>query len=334
MSNLSNLRHLKSFAAIVDAGGYARAAELLRLSQPALSRQISALEQDLGVRLFERAGRGVRLTSEGEELLRHARRLLGEAADLGERARALSSGIAGTLRIGATPQVIETLLADFMRGYSKAHPRVEVELVESGGALMWELLERREIEVGIMPAGDDRFASALLYPMILLAVLPTGHPLAGRSQIDVADLAYERVMTLGRGFASHLWFEQACASARVRPRVLLESRAPHTVIALARTGYGVALVPSPVEIPRRGVAIVPVVRAGATVGRWTVAAWDGRRCLPPFVGAFVNDLVSATRADYPGRGLVDRAPPLPRPSASRNPATPVRRARRGATGSR
>ena len=84
-----NFKHLRSFVTIADAGGFARAANRLNLSQPALSRQIRALEIDLSVRLFDRIGRRVQLTSEGEDLLRRSRRLLAEADSLGERARML-----------------------------------------------------------------------------------------------------------------------------------------------------------------------------------------------------------------------------------------------------
>ena len=128
-----NFRHLRAFAAIADAGGFARAAVRLNLSQPALSRQIHALEAELGVPLFDRIGRRVQLTSEGEDLLGRSRRLLADAESLGERARSLKTGQTGILRIGATPQVIENLLADFLAGYGRRHPGVEIHLVEDGG---------------------------------------------------------------------------------------------------------------------------------------------------------------------------------------------------------
>jgi LysR family cyn operon transcriptional activator len=118
------LSHLRAFATIADIGGFARAAARLNVSQPALSRQIHALEADLGVPLFDRVGRGVQLTSEGEDLLRRSRRVLAEADSLGERARSLKSGETGILRVGATPQVIENLIADFLRQYRRRHPGV------------------------------------------------------------------------------------------------------------------------------------------------------------------------------------------------------------------
>src|SRR5712675_3593356 len=124
-----NFSHLRTFVAIVEAGGIRQAAARLHLSQPALSRQIQALEAELGVPLFDRIGRRVQLTSDGEDLLRCGRRLLAEADSLGERARSLKTGETGILRVGATPQVIENLLADFLTHYKRRHPRVEVHLV-------------------------------------------------------------------------------------------------------------------------------------------------------------------------------------------------------------
>jgi len=231
-----NFRHLRAFATIVDAGGFARAAERLHLSQPALSRQIRALEIELGISLFDRVGRGVRLTSRGEDLLRHSRRLLTEVGSLSERARALKAGQAGLLRVGATPQVIENLLADFLAEYDRRHPLVEVELKEAGGGQLGDSLDRGEVELAIMPAGDARFEERTLYPMLLLAVLPEGHSLSRRPLLEVADLQDEPLLLLSRGFASHAWFDAACNIAHIRPRVVLESAAPQAIIALARTG--------------------------------------------------------------------------------------------------
>ena len=119
-----NLRHLRTFVAIADAGGVRRAATRINLSQPATSRQIHALEAELGVRLFDRIGRRVQLTSEGEDLLQRSRRLLSDAEAIGERARALKSGQTGVLRVGATPQLIESMMVAFLAEYQQRHPGV------------------------------------------------------------------------------------------------------------------------------------------------------------------------------------------------------------------
>jgi DNA-binding transcriptional LysR family regulator len=243
-----DLRHLRAFVAVADTGGFARAAARLHLSQPALSRQIAALEGELDVRLFDRVGRGSRLTSEGEDLLRRARRLVGEADALGARASALRGGHTGILRVGATPQNLENLLAHFLPPYRHGHPGVEVRLIEDGAARLPARLDRGDIHFAIMQAGDARFESRPLFPMRLLAVPPPGHRLGRRAACDVADLADEPLLVLRREFRSREWLEAACELAHVRPPLLLESGVPHTLLALARAGLGIAVVPSNVVV--------------------------------------------------------------------------------------
>jgi LysR family transcriptional regulator, cyn operon transcriptional activator len=307
------LSQLRTFVAVVDNGGVARAAARLNLTQPAASRQICALEEEFGVPLFDRIGRGVQLTAEGQDLLRHSRRLLGDAEALKERASALRSGQTGVLRVGATPQVIENLLADFLSGYRLRHPGIEVCLIEDGGAHLPDRLTRGDVHLTIMPASDQGFAGRLLYPMHVLAVLPKGHPLPTRPLLEITVLADEPLLLLRPGFATLAWFEGACHVAHIKPRVLLHSAAPHTVIALAKAGYGIAILPSHMRIPRDGVRIAPLVHRGASIGRWAMIAWDSERFLPPYAKSFVEELANSMRRAYPGRDLTRRAPPLPRP---------------------
>jgi LysR family cyn operon transcriptional activator len=308
-----NLRHLRAFAAIVDTGGFARAAVRLHLSQPALSRQIHALEAELGVPLFDRIGRRVRLTSEGEDLLRRGRRLLAEAESLGERARSLKSGETGILRVGATPQVIENLLAEFLIEYRQRHPGVEVHLVEDGGVRLSARLERGDVHLMLAGPVDARFQTRLLYPMHALAVVPAKHALSRRAVLEITALADEPLLLLGRDFASRQWFDAACHIAHIQPRMLLESVAPHTVVALAATGYGIAIVPSNAQVPRDVVRALPLVHRGASIGRWASVSWDPQRFRAPYAEHFVEEIVAYCRRDYPGRDLIKAAPTLPRP---------------------
>ena len=186
--------------------------------------------------------------------------------------------------------------------------------MEDGGSRLPGRLERGDIDVAHMPAGDARFSSRSLHPMHVLAVLPRGHRLSRRAVLDVTELADEPLLRLGSSFASHGWFEAACQVAHIRPRVLLESVVPQTLIALARTGHGVAVVPSPVRISRAG------VRAAVVVHRGGVDRTMGRRCLdllqrflPPYAVQFVDELVAHCRRGYPGHEYGRRAPALPRP---------------------
>jgi LysR family cyn operon transcriptional activator len=308
-----NLQHLRTFVVVADAGGFARAAGRLYLTQPAASRQIMALEAELGVALFDRIGRRIQLTSEGEDLLQRSRRLLEDVASLGERARALKGGQMGTLRVGAPTHVIENLLAPFVTHYQRRHPGVEVHLMEAAAARLQGHLDRSEVHLGIMPSGHDPFHGRLLYPIYVTAALSQTHRLARRAVLEIVQLAEEPLLLLGREFGLRSWFEAACDVAHVRPRMLLESVAPHTLIALAREGYGIAVVPSDVQMQPAGVRLVPLVHRGAPVGRWALIAWHPQRFLAPYAEQFVAELVASVRRNYPGRNFTRRAPALPQP---------------------
>ena len=308
-----NFRHLRTFVAIVDAGGLRRAAGRLNLSQPAVSRQIHALEAEIGVLLFDRIGRRVRLTSEGEDLLGRSRRLLAEVGSFSERASALKKGDTGILRVAATPMVIEHTLSGFLGAYRRRHPGIEVQLVEEGGIAMPRRLDRGDVHFALMALDDDRFRFRLLYPVHGLAMVPEKHRLARRRTIEVGKLADEPLLLLRGEFASRDWFETACRIAHIRPRVLLESGAPHTSIALAGAGYGIAVVPSTVVIPRDHVRGIALVQRAAALGRWLRIAWEPERHLTVYAERFVEDLLTYCQRTYPGRELIRRAPALPRP---------------------
>src|SRR5260370_38002533 len=198
--------HLRTFVAIADNDGFARAAARLNLTQSAASRQIHALETELGVALFDRVGRRVQLTSEGEDLLRRCRRVLAEVESVAERARTLKTGqTAGVLRVGATPQVIENLLADFLLRYRRRHPDVEVHLIEEGGARLPIRLERGDVHLAIMPSGGRKFYGRLLYPMYVLAVLSEKHRFIGRAALHVSDLCDQPLALLTATCATLAW---------------------------------------------------------------------------------------------------------------------------------
>jgi DNA-binding transcriptional LysR family regulator len=308
-----DLHQLRTFVAIADAGGVARAATRLNLSQPAASRQMQVLEAELGVQLFDRIGRRVRLTSEGEDLLGRSRQLLADAQSLRERARALEAGHTGVIKIGATPPMIETVLTAFLAGHRQRHPGVAIHITEDGGAGLISRLERGDVQLAYVPAGDDRFAGRLLYPVHVMAVMREAHPLYRRGTLELSQLADEPLVLLRRGFGSREWFDAACQAANIRPNMVLESSSHNAVVGLAAAGYGIGILPSAVRLPDKGVHAMPLVHRKASIGKWTMLAWDAQRFLAPYVEAFVEELVAHAKRTYPGRNLVRRAPMLRRP---------------------
>ena len=308
-----NFRNLRTFVMVADAGGFARAAGRLNLTQSAASRQIMALEAELGVALFDRIGRRMHLTAEGDDLLQRSRRLLEDAASLAERARALKGGQAGTLHVGAPTQVIENLLAPFVTKYQRRYPGVEVRLLEAAADRLQSHLDRGDVQLGIMPSGHDPFDGRLLYPIYVMAALSKEHRYARRAALEVTQIADEPLLLLGRQFGLRSWFEAACDIAHVMPRALMESAAPHTLIALAREAYGIAVVPSDVQTQQGEVRLIPLLHRGAPIGRWSVITWNPQRFLPPYAEQFVSELAASVERSYPGNAVTRRAPRLPRP---------------------
>jgi LysR family cyn operon transcriptional activator len=298
------LRHLRYFAAVADAGGVSRAAARLNISQPALSRQVRDLETELGVSLFDRQGGRLLLTGEGEDLLTRARQLLTDADSLRERAGALRGGDAGIIRVGVAPLTLESLLPPFLIRHQRRHPGIEVRLVEDSPSRLFARLERGELSLAVSFPGHEGLGSRLLFPLCALGVMSRGHRLSRRATLEVAELAQERLLLLSRQFLTRQWFDTACQRAHLRPKVVLESAAPHALIALARVGYGIAIVPSHTLFDQRRLRAASLVQRGTALGAWAAITWDPHRFQPPFVERFVEELAAYSRHSYPGRGLM------------------------------
>jgi DNA-binding transcriptional LysR family regulator len=116
----------------------------------------------------------------------------------------------------------------------------------------------------------------------------------------------ERLLLPAPEYLTRQWFDAACQQNHLRPNVVLESAVPHALIALAKVGYGVAIVPSHMPFDRRDLQAVPLAAGGKVLGAWAAIAWDPRRFRPPFVDQFVEELVKYSGRSYPGARLVKR----------------------------
>jgi DNA-binding transcriptional LysR family regulator len=311
------LRHLRYFVNAAETASVSKAALRVHVSQPALSRQIRDLESELGVRLFDRIGRRIQLTAEGHDLLERSRDVLAQVETIGERARALTAGAVGRLRLGTTPQTMQSVIAAFLARYRRSRPRVEISLTEAGGVRLLDLLAYGDVQlaVGGILAGA-RFGSRLLFPIRLLAVAAAERRWKKRSTIEVVELADEPLLLLNRDFGTRQLFDAACRITHLRPRAVLESTEVHSLIALAEAGQGIAVVPSTVRFMSRTIRIMPIVQEGKSLGTWGAVVWDLRRPLPVYAEAFLEELEAYTRRSFPGKRFGAVAPPLPRPPDS------------------
>src|SRR4029077_14514960 len=143
-----DLRHARTFVTLAELGTVSKAPLRLRIAQPALSRQLIALEHELGLKLFDRVGRRLLLTGEGEQLLSDCRGLLNYASAVGERAQLLRHGDTGVLKVAASSQNLESVVANFLHRYAQRYPKVEVKLFDAIGPELLAMLERGEIHLG------------------------------------------------------------------------------------------------------------------------------------------------------------------------------------------
>ena len=249
-----DLKRLRTFVAVADLGTVSKAALRLRISQSALSRQISDLEYECGFKLFDRIGRRLFLTTRGEQLLGDCRGVLGQMGSLGERIELLKRGDSGVLKLAAPPQTIESVLSGFLPRYAERFPNVRVKLTEALGLDQVPLLERGEVHVGIRhdQGINPWFESLALPPDDVLAACRPSLQLGRAGMIDIVSLASYPLLLLESGYSVRRLFNAACRLADVEPNILLESRAPHTLLALAEAGQGVAIIPSVLRTDRTG----------------------------------------------------------------------------------
>ena len=182
-----NLRQLETLIIVADAGGFASAAERLHLSQPAASRQIQALEAELGVLLFDRIGRRLLLTSEGEDIVRRGRRLL-QDADFTARPRRRAQGRADRDAAGRSQPTEHRDHSCALRHPlpPQAFRHIEVHFVEDGGARMSDRLAQGDAQIVLTSVGNALFFSRWLYPAYALAVVAPSHPLGRRATLSMS----------------------------------------------------------------------------------------------------------------------------------------------------
>lgn len=297
-------RTLQYFIAVAEALSFSTAAARLGISQSAVSRQVQLLEQELGLRLFDRVGRKVFLTPAGRDLLERGYQVRKGLDSLASRAGELAAGSSGTLRIGATPQTLESLIARILPGFVKKHPEMRIELVEDGSGNLVRALQAGHIDVAVGALERDQgLESRRLFPLVTLVALPERHRLSRHKVVEVEQLAGEPLLLLREGFMTRRLFDGACQVARLTPRIVLESGSPHCLLALVDSGLGLAVVPSTVRFPHGHPRVVPLAQNGRALGLWMQAVWDSRRYTSAAVHNFVATLAAQTARDYPGRAF-------------------------------
>ncbi|MFI5479849.1 LysR family transcriptional regulator [Streptomyces rubiginosohelvolus] len=271
------LRHLNAFLAVAEELHFGRAAKRLQMAQPPLSQQIRQLEKELGVQLFHRNTRSVRLTSTGESFLEPVRTVLDDLDTAVRAARSAGIGEYGRVTIGFAGASSHETLPRLTRAVRAAHPGLE--LVMTGQTYANTALSRvadGSLDLGFvrLPVTRPGVAHRVIDEEELVCALPSDHPLARRETVPLDVLAGEPFVSFPANSGSTVRdaMTEACESAGFTPRIVQEAPDSYTILALVAAGVGVTLTVTSVQhIQQNGLVYRPL--AGPTVRLRAALAW-------------------------------------------------------------
>jgi DNA-binding transcriptional LysR family regulator len=243
------LRHLRYFTAVVQWKGYREASRRLHIAQPAISRTIADLEDELGLKLFSRDKRIVRLTPEGEAFYPEAVRTLAQAESAIETARRAAKGELGKLSIGFLGSATYAFLPDLVRAFRSQYPGVKLTLRELSPLQQEAAFDKGELDIGftrtLTPERSTTFSSRCLYRDPLMAVLPISKQVKAK-RVRISDLAKESFILFHRAGAPSLFdtITRMCNKAGFSPRVECGPNLMQTVLSLVEAEVGISIVPA------------------------------------------------------------------------------------------
>src|ERR1700674_2579593 len=260
------LRHLRYFVAVGEEQHYGRAAERLHVAQPALSRQIQDLEQEIGVRLFDRLPRGVRLSAAGGSFLDDARRILQQVNEAAMRAGRVARGQSGTLRVGFTESASwHGVVPDSLRHFRAMQPEAELQLYPSASLEQMDAVRSGRLDTGFvfsMPKSDSDLDQLLVAVHNLVLAAPKGHPLTKIRKLRLRQLNDMPFVWFPRrqspGYYDRLM--QTCFRGGLKtPNIVQEAVDQATMLSLVSCRLGVAFVSEPPRWRHQaGVVLLPV----------------------------------------------------------------------------
>ncbi len=267
------LRQLTYFVAVAEEGQFTRAAARVSIAQPAVSAQIGRLERELGEPLFRRDRRGVTLTGAGEALLPHARAALAAAERGRDTLASLRGVLHGRLRVGVSGPG-DRRLAATLGAFHRAHPAIEITLIEQHNEPLLEAVARGDVDVALVgtpgplpPGVRTRVVSSV--PLVIC--VPRDHPLGRRKTVALRQLRDEPMITLTRGTGLRAVLESACRDAGFAPLLTAETGELASLVELVAEGLGVALLPSSAL---DGADVVTLRLTRPRLQRRTALAWN------------------------------------------------------------
>jgi len=270
------LRQLAYFVEVVDEAHFTRAAERLRIAQPAVSQQIRRLESELGERLLHRDRRTVALTSAGEALLPYACAALAQVEHGRQAVAALRGLVTGHLRVGLVMPLPDRSVIRAIGAFGRKYPGIALTLVEDETDALLDGLAAGDLHTAFLGLGPGQETPASLQAIVVArepAVLATHprHPLASRKSVPLSAMRDEPVVTATRASRLRTVLETVCREAGFAPRIVAETSDLNVMVQLVAEGVGVALMPRSGLEDAGDVAAIAVTHP--TIERRIILAW-------------------------------------------------------------
>ena len=302
-----DLRHLRAFVALGKELHFGRAADGLQLTQPALTKTIKQIEDEVGVPLLVRTTRRVELTEAGRVFLAETTSIEAQIGRAIERARHAARGLRGVLRVAYTDFAINGRLPHFLRDFNIAHGDIDLDLVFMPTVHQRVEILKQTIDIGFLYGeSNHRAVKCLRFDEgSYVAILPECHPLAAKKTLTLSELRDQKFV-FGTGDSWAIFRSDVIAECRARgffPDIALEATSTDGIFGLVIAGAGVAVYSSCIgNLPRQGVAVRPLSDLSATLP--ITAVWE-RSHQPELLGTFLRFLRRWTQktGSRPGPGI-------------------------------
>ena len=286
---------LRVFLTVARQGHLGHASEQLHQDQSTVSRKIARLEAALGVALFERVGRNIRLTPAGERFIPRAERLLHDLREAVEDAAGAATPESGEVRIRFLHTVGARWLPERLARFLQERPGIRFTLREGQSNEVVSGVLDGDFDLGILgpaPTGVKELQIVPLFRERVAVVVPAGHALVGRSSCSLHDLVDEPlILPRSRGGLRKV-VDDAFSREGISERVAYEGDDFTIIQGLVEAGLGTTLLPMPLPVPSTKVAVIPLRQPA--IARTMALCWDRRRTLPPAAGAFVTFLTETS----------------------------------------
>jgi DNA-binding transcriptional LysR family regulator len=269
---------LRAFIAVAEYGSFSIASEHLFLTQPAISKRIAALEDELDTILFDRAGRHITLTEAGQALLPRAEKLILDLEDSRRAIKNLSGEVSGSLRIGTSHHIGLHRLPPVLRAYARDFPDVELDIHFMDSEEACRAVEHGDMELGIVTLPLHTFEALqqkIVWPDPLSVIVGKGHPLYKRSQLDFKQLAEYKAVLPARGTFTREIIEQAFARHHVEVNISLSTNYLETIKMLVSVGLGWSVLPE--SMLSKDIKAIPI--QGLSLKRELGVVWHKARTL-------------------------------------------------------